>query len=362
MDDRDPLRAIVRRWFPTTSFTIGPPPGGGFSGSPVAVVETIGASGAPAARFVLKGFAEGWPRERAEAIHRLMATARRAGVGAVPANLTLAATDDRPPASIAVDGAGRCWEISEWRPGHPVAAPSPRQATAALETLARIHVALRNGGGSAEARYGPPPAWRRRVEVLRAVIERGWDEPIEGALTPLQAAVAERRAAAATILRRRGGLSWLARLAAIEPAAVPLQAVLRDVWRAHLLFVGEEVSAVIDWHAAGIDTRSTDLARLLGSWTVPTVPSAGDASQDVVWREALEAYRAIVPLAREELVLVDLLHSTGVVGSLHHWFTWVLDDRRDFSDAAAVLARVDALLKNLVFLGEKTDGGSGGFH
>jgi len=197
---------------------------------------------------------------------------------------------------------------------------------------------------------------------LRGVIDRGWDEPTRRSLSPLQAAVAERRRAAAAILRDQGGLSYLSRLAAVVPPAVPLQTVLRDVWQAHLLFVGEEVTAVIDWHAAGIDTPATDLARLLGSWEGPRSASVGAVSLSVVWGEALEAYRAIRPLSREELALIDLLHLAGVVGGLHHWFRWVLDENRHFPDPCAVLERVDALLKNLAFSGEKTDGGSGGLH
>jgi hypothetical protein len=81
-----------------------------------------------------------------------------------------------------------------------------------------------------------------------------------------------------------------------------------------------------------------------------------------VWGEAIDAYRVIQPLSREELALMHLLHLAGVVGGLHHWFTWVLDENRDFPDPCAVLQRVDALLKNFAFSREKTDGGSGGLH
>lgn len=364
MDDFEPMPAIVRRWFPTTRCRISSLPSAGFSGSPAWLVELDEPvpRGRGPRRFVLKGFAAGWPQERAEAIHRWMAAARRAGVGAVPANLQVAAAEEAEPTTIATDGDGRCFEMTPWCPGQPVAAPSPRQAAAALETLARIHVALREAGGDEGPRHAPPPAWSRRVEALRAVIARGWDSPTNGSLSPLQAAVAERRRAAATILRDQGGLSYLARLAAVVPPAVPIQPVLRDVWRAHVLFVGDEVTAVIDWHAAGIDTPATDLARLLGTWERPQSSSVGAHALSVAWAESLEAYRAIRPLAPEEVALVDLLHRAGVVGGLHHWFGWVLDEKRRFTDPSAVLQRVDALLKNFVFLGGKTDGGSGGLH
>jgi len=364
MDDVERLRVIVRRWFPTTRCRISPLPSAGLSGSPVWLVEPDEPHPRDRGprRFVLKGFADGWPRERAETIHRWMAAALRAGVVTVPANLEVAAADGAEPTTIATDGDGRCFELTPWCPGQPVAAPSPGQATAALETIARIQVALRGAGGDEGPRHAPPPAWARRVEALRAVIVRGWDAPVRGMTSPLQAAVAERRRAAAAILRNQGGLSYLSRLAAVVPPAVPLQPVLRDIWQAHVLFVEDEVSAVIDWHAAGIDTPATDLARLLGSWEGTRSASVSADSLSVVWGQALEAYRAIRPLSREEMALIDLLHLAGVIGGLHHWFTWVLDENRDFPDPCAVLERVDALLKNFAFPGEKTDGGSGGLH
>lgn len=368
-DDAKPTPLIVRRWFPNTRCRISPLSSAGLSGSPVWLVEPEAPlpRGRGPRRFVLKGFADGWPREWAEAIHRWMAAARRAGVGAVPANLEVTAADGAEATTIATDGDGRCFELTEWCPGQPVAAPSPGQAIAALETLARIHIALREAGGSEETPTAPPPAWARRADALRAVIARGWDSPTKGSLSPLQAAVAERRRAAAAILRDQGGLSYLFRLAAVVPPAVPLQPVLRDVWQAHVLFDGSDVSAVIDWHAAGIDTPATDLARLLGSWERPRSATVGAASLSadslsVVWGEAINAYRAIRPLSREELALIDLLHLAGVVGGLHHWFTWVLDENRAFSAPSLVLERVEALLKNFAFFGEKTDGGSGGLH
>jgi len=360
-DDAKPSPTIVRRWFPTTRCRISPL-SAGLSGSPVWLVEPDELLDVAPRRFVLKGFAATWPWERAEAIHRWMAAARRAGVGAVPANLEVAAADGAEPTTIATDDDGRCFEMTQWRSGDPVPAPSPRQAAAALETLARIHVALREAGGNEETPTAPPPAWARRVEALRAVIPRGWDGPTNGIASPLQAAVADRRRAAAALLRDRGGLPLLARLAAVVPPTVPLQPVLRDVWQAHLLFVGDEVSAVIDWHAAGIDTPAADLARLLGSWEIGGANPAGARRVTTLWSDALGAYRAIRPLAAEELSLIDLLHLAGVVGGLHHWFTWVLDEVRSFPDPAAVLGRVDFLLKNLDSILDQTDAGSGGVH
>jgi len=319
-------------------------------------VEAPDAAGIAAERFVLKGFASGWPLERGLAVHRLVATLREAGIDAVPPQLRLT-----PPGegTIVADGDGRLWELSQWRPGAPAAAPSLQQARAALETLARIHVAASGLDGGRENLVGPPPAWGRRVEALHAVLERGWDRPASPGgewadRSPLQVAVAERQRAAAAILRACGGGSLLARWATITPPAVPLQWVLRDIWQAHVLFHGDNLSAVIDLHSSGIDSPATDLARLLGSGELRGASASAGGGLTVVWQEALAAYAAIRPLSAEEVALADLLHVTGIVGGLEHWFRWVLVENRQFHDPSAVLTRVDFLLKHLDAIARET--------
>jgi hypothetical protein len=74
----------------------------------------------------------------------------------------------------------------------------------------------------------------------------------------------------------------------------------------------------------------------------------------VVWQEALAAYAAIRPLSAEEVALADLLHVTGIVGGLEHWFRWVLVENRQFHDPSAVLTRVDFLLKHLDAIARET--------
>ena len=62
-------------------------------------------------------------------------------------------------------------------------------------------------------------------------------------------------------------LPWLIR-ELTDVAAVPfhLQPVLRDVWRAHVLFTNSSVTGLIDLTAAASDHVALDVARLLRSW------------------------------------------------------------------------------------------------
>lgn len=326
--------------------------GSGFSGSPVWLVEDPGPA---AGRFVLKAFAADVRLERARWVHRLTRSASAAGIGAVPVNRPLL---EPGAGTVFADGSGRLWEMAQWRPGEPVERPSARQAQEALIVLARLHRAIADVNPDAvdarDARpavaAGPPPAWERRRRALEAVAVHGWSAKVRprgsAAATPLAEAIAESRADAAAVLAGHDGTRLLGRLAGTPVPNMRLQPVLRDVWQAHLLFEGDSVSGLIDFHAAGLDTPATDLARLLGSWRPPAGPPAG-AGLTTVWAEALGAYESIRPLSRQEHAVIDLLHVSGTVGALEHWFTWVLAEQREFQCPAAVVGRVRFLMENL---------------
>ena len=349
--------------------------GDGFSGSQVWRVDELDGGGESERSFVLKAFPEGWPRSRAESVHRYARLLIETGIPEIPRLLPLAA-----PAigSIVEDAAGGLWELAEFRSGRPVAMPTPEQAREALVALGRIHLAAAGPEAAplfpaptpAERGPGGVPAWERRRQRLLRVSEHGWRRPRCPAGSPLRTSIDARRAEAAATLERFGGRATLARLAALagpmprHGSAVPLQPVLRDVWQSHLLFEGSRVSAVIDLHAAGIDSPATDLARLLGSWRPgpaplgDACPTAGEGAirsprddacgrLSLVWKEALDAYRSVRPLAAAEVFLIDLLHVGGVIGGLDSWFQWVLDDGKAFGSPLQVGARVDFLLENL---------------
>src|SRR5690606_13995945 len=91
---------------------------------------------------------------------------------------------------------------------------------------------------------------------------------------------------------------------------LPMQWCLRDIWHDHILFTHNEVTGVLDFGAAAIDSAAGDVARLLGSM----VGDDGDG-----WRIGLEAYEAVRRLSWKEQDAEWLFDATGTVLSAVNW-------------------------------------------
>ena len=338
--------SICRRWSPATPVSVAALGGVGFSGSQVFVVQLPDRPG----RFVLKSFHAGASVEHARFVHGLVRHLRAEGVVEVPEVIP---TLDGDTVVVAADG--RLWELSRFMPGVAVPCPAAAQAAAAATTLARLHVAAAGLPGHPPC-AGMSPGVERRIAQARRLLAEPWQarravwSRAGGATLPadFRAAIDARVAAAIAIFDDCSGTRLLARWAALQPDPCLLQPVLRDIWCDHVLFDDERsdsVTAIIDLHAAGIDTPATDLARLVGSWSA----SAENGPRSLLdrWPEAIAAYDRVRPLSREEAGLIPCLHGTGVLFGLDNWFRWTLEEHREFSDSDRVLARIDSLLEAL---------------
>jgi Ser/Thr protein kinase RdoA (MazF antagonist) len=234
--------------------------------------------------------------------------------------------------------------MAQFMPGGPRGSPTAAEASAALETLARLHVAAASLPGK---RVGPaiPVCLVRRIEQAQAMLERPWRgrrDALGGRGDP---EILARLDHAVSIFDRADGERMLRRLAAVTPRPMHVQPVLRDIWSDHVFFDDAgRVAAIIDFHAAGIDSPATDLARLLGSWKAT---AASDGTLLDRWHQAVAAYEGVRRLDDAERRLVPLLHAAGVVCGLDNWFRWTLDEQRSFPDRGRVHARIDLLLAGL---------------
>lgn len=334
--------SLWHAWFGPEPHEVGSSVGAGFSGAPLVRVRPRHGTD----WFVLKAFAPGTPRRRAEWVHSLVGHLAARGVAEVPLPRA-----SRAGPTLVTDDHGTHWELVPFVAGVSADTPTSAQASAALEALARIHVAGATLPGHAVHR-GPLPAWLRRREQAAALEAAPWSRRQREAAVNVgdatAADVAERWRRAAAMFASSGGPRAVSVIAHAAVDAASLQPVLRDVWSAHVLFAGEgvpRVAGVVDPHAAAVDTPATDLARLLGSWRRLDAASAADPV--AAWPDAIAAYVAVRPTPAAEVSLVPFLHAAGIVCGLDNWFRWWLEERRSFADPAAALARIDRLLEDL---------------
>lgn len=317
---------------------------GGLSGSPVAQVVLPGGE-----QWAAKMLPAGIPLERGCWQHALMQHLRAGGLGCVPRVASLA-----DGSTFWRDGEGCCWEMVAWMPGTPQLRPTPAEAEAAVQTLAALHASASQFAPT-PARLGPPPAllercmqaqqlqaspWTRRLQPgTGPSLDAAGDQAVvpRGQITNSLQKAAERLAA--------DGPPALAALAHLRVPTTLLCGVVRDLTAEHVLFRvapdrPPQVSGVIDFHAARVDTPACDLARLLASWHAG-LPPAERIQEAVAWYLAgWPAGASAAPPATTLARLVEVLAATGVVLGLDNWVRWLVEENRTFPDGKAVAARV----------------------
>jgi homoserine kinase type II len=234
-----------------------------------------------------------------------------------------------------VERNGDLWELTPWLPGRADyhKCPSQKKLAAAFSALASMHVAASSFLSIDEdVAFGPSPAISDRLNMVTRLIK--------GRLTELRSAVTNGSQSQVgwteyfhDILsfvepRLRELESSLQAVASVE---VPLQPCLRDIWHDHVLFVGDDVTGIVDLGAMRVETVAADVARLAGSL-------CGANQQD--WAAAVNAYEAVRPLTDAERTLIPVLDRSQTLLAGINWIEWVYVERRCFADPVAVEKRI----------------------
>jgi Ser/Thr protein kinase RdoA (MazF antagonist) len=150
--------------------------------------------------------------------------------------------------------------------------------------------------------------------------------------TPLPGALVS---AAHEILQK--GLSLLPQLLSpLKDRDWELQYCLCDIWRPHVLFVGDMVSGIIDYGSVKLDSVAGDLGRLLGSWVV---------DNQELWDAGINAYAGVRPLSAQERRLAAMLDRSGTILSLATWLLWLWRDHKTFDDVSNAAERLKWLVE-----------------
>lgn len=243
---------------------------------------------------------------------------------------------------------GHLWELTPWLPGAADyrERTNPARLSAALKTLAEFH--------NATATFPIPepgpavsPGLAERRERLMALLA-GRAEQLRDALARTHWPELTSHGQLLLDLFCQTARKLLPTVEAASQIAVGLQPCLRDIWHAHVLFEGDQVTGLVDFGSMRPDNVATDIARLLGSMAV-------DNRDD--WQLGLLAYQGVRRLGENELALVETFDRTAVLISGLQWLEWICLEQREFADRQAVLARVSECLARLQVLANKTSAG-----
>ena len=324
---------------------------GGLSGAVVYRCDVDGRG------YALKRWPEGTSAGRVDEVHDVLRRARKT-LGLVPELISSLFGSTR------LSWEAGHFELASWVPGVAVGEGGEGRETIVdavrrgAAAIGAFHEATRCWG---EGEALPPAVLRRlgRIEELQRrlpeALARGQSP------TPMIAMAAE-------WLRRHGNVRLKEAAARLEPWAarmVPVQVVLRDIHRQHILFQEGVVSGIVDFDALGKDAIATDLARWVGGFLGDCggglVIVGGDSepseNSQTLWEAAVSGYSAVrsVPQLVVDLA-VDIAEASWVI-LLANWVVWAHLGERDFSGLWPV---VDRRVREIMLKMESGTFGTGG--
>lgn len=211
---------------------------------------------------------------------------------------------------------GRPAAIIEWRQGDWLRTPGLDDQRTAGRALARLHLAAADYGGQRTNPVGPA-VWRDLAGRCAAVAD-GDDRAM---LTRLEQELAD--------MTRR------------PLEALPEGPVHADYFPDNILFLNGEISGVIDFYFACIDTLAYDLAIALNAWGFDAAGRADPAAIAAF----LAGYESVRPLSRAERAALPDLGARAVVRfsltRLHDRLLAPADALVTAKDPAPFLRRLD---------------------
>lgn len=175
---------------------------------------------------------------------------------------------------------GKALALIEFLPGVSVSAPTPAQARAVGEALARVHLAGRDFPGARANGLGLD-SW---LEFAAACGADGLD-----GIAPGLAALVEEQLASLT-------RAW--------PADLPRSVIHADLFPDNVLMLGDQVSGLIDFYFACNDITAYDVAVTHAAWCFDGEGRHFDAALSAA---LLSGYETVRPLSDEERACLPML-------------------------------------------------------
>ncbi len=242
---------------------------------------------------------------------------------------------------------GCFWELAEWKAGKPierVGDVSDRQLLECASAFASLHQHSQNLHRSVQL---APGLLQRHLGLQRAL-----GQPDSKRKQFLHSLQAESHSPEADLLRDMSSRALRIAPRLVEPmrrlSALPVTCywVLRDAWREHLLYRGDQLTGIIDFGAARIDWPGLDLVRSFGTLLL---------SNDPRWSLGLGHYTEQSPESSIEPKTIQLVHRASVSLSALQWLDWFASGQFDWrSTAGGPWKRVVEIYRQLLEI-EKGD-------
>ena len=294
---------------------------GGFSGARLWRLSTRSGT------WCLRRWPKEYRRDQLEFVHQVLRYAGRQGCQIVP--IPIAALDG----STYLARHGYLWELTEWLPGEASGEHAPVRVNAAMESLAKFHQDVADFGSVASLQ--PPPGLKQRL-ILSEQWRRGELDQLGDQITPGDWPELAPLAQQIIQLFRMGVDRVQRELRAASEISVAVQPCIRDIWKAHVLFQGDQVTGIVDFGATKIDHVATDIARLLGSMV-------GDDAER--WEQGIATYETVRPLSVAERNLTEVYDRSSILLSGLNWLRWIYTDKRQFENRPEIIRRL-TLIRN----------------
>jgi homoserine kinase type II len=256
-----------------------------------------------------------------------------------------------------VHAANRLWQLEPWMPGTAdfERNPSDHRLHAAMTALARFHNAAADfqtrPSRDTTTRVPAQSSIPRRITRLQDLLHDEADE--------LASAIRDAQWPAFAQLARQFLNSLphalppaFAQLQCLANVPLPTQPCLRDIWHDHVLFTGDQLTAIVDFGAVDFDTPATDIARLIGSLADVTQliwEAAREGSESAnFWQRALDAYHATRPLSPDETLAVHAIHAANPILAGCNWIRWIYIEKRTFNSDDQILNRFQRIVARLM--------------
>jgi len=228
------------------------------------------------------------------------------------------------------------FDCSRWLAGHAFDASTDN-----------VIAAVRNGAAAIGQFHRSTAGLGSEIAIAPAVVQRLSRLGELKELIPLALGRSQKLTGSLRLVANHFNQAWrqhhdqsVSRLRPWSARPVPIQWVLRDVHREHVLFEGGRVTAVVDFDAVKRDTVASDLSRWVGSF----MEFAADPK--TLWNQAFSSYQTSNAISPCEQELAGAIEEASGFISLANWVVWIAGEGRNFPGGMdAVERRVAHLLR-----------------